>query len=105
MFSSLNNVLKENWYTNPDNHIIALYTPSENILYQVFSVYKIKTSEFNNITDFQNNSDFQNYLDIAINKSIYNFNQTVDYMDQLLTLYTCDNNNNYRIILHAKQIN
>lgn len=105
MFSSLNNVLEESWYTNPDNQIIALYTPSNILNYKVFSVYKIKESNFNNSTNFENDSEFQKYLDTAINSSIYNFNETLTSSDKILTLYTCANNNKYRIIVHAKQIN
>ena len=36
--------------------------------------------------------------------SIYNFNTDVKSTDNVLSLYTCDNNTAYRILLHAKLI-
>ena len=104
MFSSLNNVLSENWYTHENNQIITLYTPSETLKYQVFSVYKTHQSNFNNDTDFENDQIFENYLNLSKNNSIYDFNVNITPSDKILTIYTCANNNQYRIIVHAKQI-
>ena len=42
MFGSLRNILSSSWYDNTDNHIIKLSTPTENTLWQVFSVYHMK---------------------------------------------------------------
>lgn len=104
MFSTLNNVLEETWYTNPDNKIINLYTPSGIQKYEIFSVYKIKESLFKNLTNFENDEAFQNYIDTITNQSIFNFEVPVISSDNILTLYTCANNNKYRIIVHAKEV-
>ncbi len=37
-------------------------------------------------------------------RSIYNFNVEIDEDDSILTLSTCENDNRYRVILHAKKI-
>lgn len=104
MFSSLNKILDDSWYTNPENHIVTLYTPSGAVNYQVFSIYTIRHTDFANTIEFKNAQEYQAYLKGAINSSIYNFNQQLATSDKILTLYTCANNNQYRIILHAKQI-
>ena len=104
MFSSLNNILSENWYTNQDNHIVKLYTPSETQKYQIFSIYKIHQSKFDNSIEFADDEQYQNYINTCINNSIFNFNEDVTTADKILTVYTCANNNQYRIILQAKLI-
>lgn len=104
MFSTLNNALEESWYANLENQVVNLYTPSGILNYQIFSIYKIKESLFKNTTSFEDDQTFQNYLDTITKNSIYNFNVPVNSSDNILTLYTCANNNKYRIIVHAKEI-
>lgn len=104
MFSTLNNTLEETWYSNPENQTINLYTPSGILNYQIFSVYKIKETLFKNLTDFENDETFQNYIDTITKQSICDFEVPVTSSDNILTLYTCANNNKYRIIVHAKEI-
>lgn len=104
MFSTLNNTLDELWYKSLDNQIITLHTPEKNLQYQIFSVYKINSTDFDNSTTFKLSKDYQNYIDKALNRSIYNFNIEVTTLDKILTLYTCANNNQYRIIIHGKLI-
>ena len=104
MFSTLNNVLKKDWYTNESNHIVKLYTPSETLEYKIFSIYKIYKSDFKNTVNFETDEEFDEYIKLCKEKSIYNFNLDVTSSDNILTVYTCANNNRYRIIVHAKQI-
>ncbi len=104
MFSTLNNTLDQLWYTSQDNHIITLYTPEKLLKYQVFSVYKVDSNEFDNSTNFKLSKEYQNYITTAINRSIYNFNVEVTTLDKILTIYTCANNNQYRIIVQGKLI-
>ncbi len=104
MFSTLNNILEKKWYTNPENQYVTMYTPTKNYIYQVFSVYKINANNFDSRNEFSSDEDFQKFIDNALNKSIYNFNINVSKDDDLLTLYTCANNTQYRIILQAKKI-
>ena len=104
MFSSLNNTLDQLWYTSQDNHIITLHTPTKNLYYQVFAVYTINADDFDNSTNFKISKNYQEYLNDSINRSIYNFNVDVTTLDKILTIYTCANNNQYRIILQAKLI-
>ena len=52
MFGSLRSIIKETWYNNLDNHIVKISTETENTLWQVFSVYKIPTTNDYIQTDF-----------------------------------------------------
>lgn len=104
MFSSLKNILNEDWYLNKENHIITFYTPSETLRFQVFSIYKIESSNYDTTTHFYSDDEYKIFLDKIKNYSIYNFNLEVDSNDQILTLSTCANNTDYRVVLHAKKI-
>ena len=104
MFSTLKNILNEDWYTNEENYIITFYTPDGVKKYKVFSVYQVPVSELNLPVSFDNNKDFTSYLDEIKNKSIYDFNESVGKSDSIITLYTCTDNNLGRILLHAKLI-
>lgn len=104
MFSTLNNILEENWYTNPENQYVTMYTPTKNYIYQIFSIYKINANKFDSRNEFSSDEEYQKFIEDSLNKSIYNFNITVSKDDDLLTLYTCANNTQYRIILQAKKM-
>ena len=103
MFGSLSKVLKSNWYKNKDNHIIKISTPNENGLYQIFSVYKIKAEDYYITTNFNTNNDYLNFLNTIKNRSIYNFNITLNENDSIITLSTCYSDTE-RTVVHAKKI-
>lgn len=103
MFGTLKNVLKENWYNNEENHIIDFITENEEQKYEVFSVYQIKNEEYYIDTEFKDN-EFGKFVDTLKNRSIKDFNVEVSAEDCILTLSTCGNNKDYRIVLHAKKI-
>ena len=77
MFGSLSKTLKSNWYNNKDNHIIRISTPSENSLWQVFSIYVIKTETYYIRTNFNNDDDYQEFLNTIEERSKYDFNNII----------------------------
>ena len=103
MFGSLSKVLKEDWYTNKDNHIIRLSTEKENTLWQIFSVYKIVEESYYITTDFASDSEYQEFLDTIKGRSLYDFNTTLTTDDKVLTLSTCYSDTE-RTVVHAKLI-
>ena len=105
MFSTLKDVLNEKWYSNKDNLIIKLYTPGHVYEYEIFSVYEIKAESYYTSSSFASNRIFLEFLNKIKARSIHNFNIDLSSDDQILTLSTCSNNNAYRTVLHAKQIN
>ncbi|MBR6689472.1 MAG: class B sortase [Clostridia bacterium] len=104
MFGTLKNILKEEWYNNEENYIINLTTEKEEKKYKVFSVYKIKTEDYYIDTEFKEN-EFEKFINTLKDRSIKDFGTEIDEQDNILTLSTCADNNAYRIVLHAKQIN
>ena len=91
MFGTLKNTLNKNWYQNPNNHIVKVSTPFENSLWQVFSIYKIETTNDYIQTDFSNETSFLTFIHKISDRSIYKFPTTVNGNDKILTLSTCFN--------------
>lgn len=103
MFGSLSKVLKSSWYQNKDNHIIKISTPTENSLWQIFSVYKIQEETYYITTNFNDGSTYMEFLNTLKNRSKYNFNTELGESDVILTLSTCYSETE-RTVVHAKKI-
>lgn len=103
IFGTLRYITENWWYNNPDNHIVKLSTPSENTLWQVFSVYTIPEETYYIQTDFTDNNIYKEFLSKLQARSIYNFNASVNENDKIITLSSCYSND-LRVVLHAKLI-
>lgn len=103
MFGSLRNVIEESWYKNQDNYIINYSNDYYNTMWQVFSVYKIKTTnDYLNI-NFSSPKKYQEFIDLIKNRSVYDFKVDVTSDDKLMTLSSCYDDIN-KVVLHAKLI-
>lgn len=103
MFGSLSKVLKKDWYTNKDNHIIRISTPTIDTMWQIFSVYTIPEENYYITTSFKDNNDYQQFLDTIKKRSKFNFNTNLNTNDKIITLSTCYSNTK-RTVVHAKLI-
>ncbi len=103
MFCKLKDVLKEEWYSNKDNCYVDIYTEEGITKYEVFSVYTVKDEDYYITTSFTTNS-YRNFINNMKSRSVYNFGVDVTTDDQILTLSTCADNNDYRVVLHAKKV-
>ncbi len=103
MFGSLRNILTSGWLNNTNNHVIKLSTEYEDTLWQVFSVYRIPTTNDYIRVDFKNTYNFLEFANTLKNRSAYNFNTTLQENDNILTLSTCYNDSD-KVVLHAKLI-
>ena len=104
MFGSLKNILNSSWYTNKENHIIRLSTPTENTMWQVFSVYTIPKESYYIMTNFSTVEEYNEFLNTIKGRSEVEFSGTVNTNDKVLTLSTCKDNFGNRIVMHAKLI-
>ena len=104
MFGTLRRVITKEWYTNKDNYIISLTSPTETFYYQVFSTYRINVEDYYINTIFKNNSEFNKFVNVLKKRSVYNYNVEVTGDDSILTLSTCTGNGTKRMVLHAKKI-
>lgn len=103
MFGSLRNILSSSWYNNTNNHIIKLSTPTENTLWQVFSVYHIETTNDYIKTEFTSDEEYQTFLDMLKGRSAVTFDTSLNTTDKILTLSTCYNKTD-KVVMHAKLI-
>ncbi len=104
MFGTLDNTLNSNWYTETENQIIKLSTPSKNMLWQIVSIYTIPSESYYLTHTFENDQTYQKFLNTIIERSIYNFDVPTNTNDHILTLSTCLDNSGNRIVVHAKLI-
>ncbi|MDY0097475.1 MAG: class B sortase [Candidatus Dojkabacteria bacterium] len=103
MFGTLKNITKSSWYENKDNHLIRMSTESNNTLWQVFSVYHIKTTSDYIVNNFRNDSTYENFLKFIKERSVYKFDVDLNSRDNILTLSTCYSKSE-RVVMHAKLI-
>jgi len=103
MFGSLDNLLSNNWYNNEENRILKMSSEKYNTLWQIFSVYTIKTTNDYIQTDFSNDHDYQNFINLIKNRTYRNFNTQVTTNDKILTLSTCHGKTK-KLVVHAKLI-
>lgn len=103
MFGSLKNIFQSSWYNNTNNHIIKLSTEYENTLWQVFSVYRIKTTSDYIQTIFNSDNEYQKFLSLIYDRSMFDFNTNITTSDKILTLSTCYNDSE-KVVMHAKLI-
>ena len=104
MFGTLKNILTEEWQSNKENYIIPFITEKEGAEFQVFSVYRIESEDYYITTNFGTDNEFQKYIDTMKSRSTKDFDVDISTKDNILTLSTCADNNNYRVVLHAKKI-
>ena len=104
MFSNLKFYLDEEYCSDPTHRYINFNTKNQKYLAEIFSVYKTTPNQVNLPYQFTDIIELQNTINSWKEISVYNFNTEVTASDKLLTLYTCDNNTTYRILVHAKLI-
>ena len=104
MFGTLKNTLKSEWQSNEENFKIKFITQTEESEYQVFSTYRIKVEDYYIKSSFATTREFETFVNTIKSRSNKDYGIDVSADDSILTLSTCDVNNDYRIVLHAKKI-
>ena len=97
MFSELRDIYKGNL---GNSIYINIYTEKDSFTYQVFSIYLENPNNTSNISKYIN----QSTIVTMKNKSKINFDINVSKDDKILTLSTCNNITNDRLVMHAKKI-
>lgn len=103
MFATLNTLLSDEWYNSKD-WCIHLSTLNKNTLWQIFSVYKVPSESYYITTDFEDSYEYLKFLETILNRSDFDFETDLNMNDKILTLSTCTNVNDGRLVVHAKLI-
>lgn len=101
MFGDLVNLLNKDWYKNEENKYIYFSTTEQDYKFQIFSVYKIKTTN-----DYLDINYDENFIEMIKKRSFMDFN--VDISDEkIITLSTCYNSTSsgVKLVVHAKMVN
>lgn len=105
MFSNLKSLLNPEWFNDETNKSFIFNTTEHKYIAQIFSVYKINKNYLTLSNSFKDEDDFNAVIADCKSKSVYDFNIDLSYKDRIITLCTCDNNTQYRIVVFAKLIN
>ena len=98
MFGSLKNIIKR------DDNKILLVLENDASFYQVFSTYVVEPEDYYIMSEFGDNSKYLEFLTTIKNRSNYDYQIDVDIKDTILTLSTCNDIGNKRVVVHAKKI-
>lgn len=104
MFATLRNTQNSSWFNNNTNKYLTFTLPNSTEVYEVFSVYTIKSETYYLTTDFSSDEDYLKFLNTLKGRSIHNFNVNLSAEDRIVTLSTCDATGKSRVILHARKI-
>lgn len=101
MFGTLKKALKTEWQDDENNRIIYFVTPNGLEKYEIFSVYEEKASIDPLKVDFKDETEYFNFIENLKNKSFKDFEVELSKESQILTLSTCGDNSNNRILVHG----
>ena len=104
MFGSLKETLSSSWQNSNKHKQIVFITEDEVSEYEIFSTYRIIMEDYYMKNIFPNSDEYEEFLNILMKRSNHDYGVSLNADDQIITLSTCDINNNYRIVLHAKKI-
>ncbi len=104
MFGTLRYALNSSWYKKTSNQIITFNTIEKELKWQIFSIYKVPVTNDYLLTTFNNDVECLKFIDHITKRSIYNFKVDFNKDDIILTLSTCSNGNDQRLVIHAKLI-
>ena len=99
MFEPLREMLNSQWYDEIEGKQILLITENGKYMYDIFSVYKIEAEDYYTQTNI--NYNFDNFVNTLKNRSIYDLDADIDENSKIITLSTCDNNSDYRVVIHG----
>ena len=101
MFGDLINLLDKKWYENEENKYIYFSTTEQDYKFQIFSVYKIKTTN-----DYLDINYDENFIKMIKKRSFMDFNVDISH-EKIITLSTCYNSTSsgVKLVVHAKMVN
>ncbi len=101
MFATLRYVLNDNWNSNPENLDITFNIPSRQIKAKIFSIYVIDNTNDYLYTNFSDD-EYLKFIELIKGRSIKDFGVDYTISDKMITLSTCSNKGDKRLVVHAK---
>ena len=101
MFATLRYVLNDSWNSNSDNLNIVFNTPAKSYTARIFSIYVIPNTNDYLYINFSD-EDYVNFINKIKGRSIRDFGVDYSINDKMITLSTCNNTGDKRLVVHAK---
>ena len=101
MFATLRYVLNDAWYNNPNNLDIIFNTSYGQMKAHIFSIYVVDNTNDYLYTNFSDD-DYLKFIKLIKGRSIHDFGVEFGVNDKMITLSTCTNVSNKRLVVHAK---
>ena len=83
---------------------IEIYTPKERLEYKVFSSYVIEPEDYAIKSNIVTEDAMESYIKTMLDRSTILYNIVPSKLDRVITLSTCDNTGNNRILVHGVYI-
>ena len=99
MFRTLHNYEKKDFAM--EHLYITFSTLYEDMVWEVFASYKTHISFDYIQTSFRTEKDYDDFLKTCKSKSAFKYTATPTVEDRILTLSTCDSNDEYRYVVQA----
>lgn len=100
MFGTIKNMMNSSWNKKANNQIITFNTISQNMRWQIFSLYKIATTDDYLRTDFDTDEEYMEFLNMLKSRSLRDFGVELTPNSKIITLSTCFTSNT-RHVVHA----
>lgn len=104
MFGSLYKLKNPNFTNSGDNDLIYIYTGKVMHTYKIYSVHETPAISVAYSIDFPDDETFLAYTGEMASQSLFNRNIPINPGDKTLTLSTCTNNDDIRLVVHAVRI-
>ena len=104
VFGTLKNALDSTWQQNKDNYAIWLSTPTENLVYQIYAIYVIPAENYYLKQTFASPEEKSAWLETMKSRNTAPIDVGVTPNDSLLTLSTCLDDFDNRVVVQAKLI-
>lgn len=102
-FEPVRSIIASNgWMEDPENFIIRTSTEKSNAIWQVFSIYKIPTTDDYLRISFANSTDLLELVNTVKGRSVYNFEVPFSEADKMLT-FSIRYDDEYIVVIHAKR--
>ncbi len=101
MFAPLKKTFSKDWISDPKN-LDIIYVNKQGIYkYRVFSQYTINAEDYYIKTAFNDDDEYKTFLKEMKKRSINKFDLNVDDVSSIITLSTCTNINDGRVVFQA----
>ena len=81
--------------------IIEIYTPKEKLEYKVFSSYVIEPEDYAIKSNIVTEDAMESYIKTMLDRSTILYNIVPSKLDRVITLSTCDNSGDNRVLIHG----